>query len=892
MKLSLASAAVQGDNAGDALIEDAIRRLVIADKYERVPLLKSLTEEDFQAINSSDALIICGTNLYQRVFNCNLTIDTINKIKVPIIPMGIGSSASIGEIPVMSPEGVRAVRALHKRCSFSSVRDEASLRFLHSIGVRNTIMTGCPVLFHALRRPDFKHSGKGFTLTPRARLLHIDDYWNARQLETLDILCQRYNPTLVLQSPYDIPISEELVKRHNIDVLYDDEWQADVYVRKAIEQEMSFGFRLHFGMLSLSYGKPTFFIAHDSRVSEFCELVGIPYFDIKNYSDNSLLLQIDACSFNAESFMMRWTELAQEMNRFLKANGLSSRLDVGAMNKSHHTVQSNKSKKRILMLVDQRGWAFDNSARQIADLLRDDFRFDIRYVQDSPNINASNYDLLYVFYWGESYYKKFGFDSDNVIKELSSHRWEGGDPRVEQCTAGELVEKYLSDAGTILCTSLRLRDSISGFHPRVYHTPNGFDSKRFYYSHKRVGQMTIGWAGNIDDPVKGIKEILQPACQGRFKLLLASGDISGQKMNDFYNRLDVFAVASKNEGEPLTLIEAMAAGCFPVCTDVGIVPELIKPYKNGLIVTERSPEAFQRAFEWCESHLEQIRKAGEMNADLMRRERSWEVTAPFFKRAFTDALEYAQRHRFRNDDVSWDTPLVSFIRFCSIFQKYGLIQIHGITLRGRTSTIFTNVTEPVEYEGVENISHLSNPRIKELSEGMRFEDRTDLIEFLKNGPDEIALHGLYHTDYSKMTAEEQRQEIEEGLSILKDLFPYKPVKYFIPPFNRTNEDTFNICKDLKLNVISAEGMHLEAELNDLAIRPESWYRYHHHRFYPESTFRYYKLSFEGLDNALSRNFNILPRDKKLYPIEKKDSMITKTINSLAGFSKNLSNKLL
>jgi hypothetical protein len=37
-------------------------------------------------------------------------------------------------------------------------------------------------------------------------------------------------------------------------------------------------------------------------------------------------------------------------------------------------------------------------------------------------------------------------------------------------------------------------------------------------------------------------------------------------------------------------------------------------------------------------------------------------------------------------------------------------------------------------------------------------------------------------------------------------------------------------------VCAHRGVDLEQELNDFVIRPKQWYRYHHHRFYPESRF--------------------------------------------------------
>jgi glycosyltransferase involved in cell wall biosynthesis len=172
----------------------------------------------------------------------------------------------------------------------------------------------------------------------------------------------------------------------------------------------------------------------------------------------------------------------------------------------------------------------------------------------------------------------------------------------------------------------------------VYYTPNGYDPDLFFDKQTRSGALTIGWAGAPLDRVKGYYDILQPACQDRFELRVAGGELGHAQMNKFYNEIDVLAVASKHEGEPLTLIESMAAGCFPVCTDVGIVPELVETGVNGLIVN-RSPEAFRSAFEWCRSNTNFVRSAGSGNAQKMLRERRWTDCIPYFRRLFNETLD-------------------------------------------------------------------------------------------------------------------------------------------------------------------------------------------------------------------------------------------------------------
>jgi hypothetical protein len=212
--------------------------------------------------------------------------------------------------------------------------------------------------------------------------------------------------------------------------------------------------------------------------------------------------------------------------------------------------------------------------------------------------------------------------------------------------------------------------------------------------------------------------------------------------------------------------------------------------------------------------------------------------------------------RFRNDDVSWETPLDQFSKFCHVFRKFRLRQVHGITIYGSTRTVLLRGGTPVQYEGVEDIAKVPNSKIRELALNECFEQRTDIIGFLSNSIDEIALHGLFHTDYSMMDDDEQRKEIGEGLRILGRIFPRKEICYFIAPFNKTGEHTAAICGEFGLDLLAGTGVHLEEQLHRLRIVPDTWYRYHHHRFYRESTFTYYKLSVQSLERAFSKNFRV------------------------------------
>lgn len=68
-----------------------------------------------------------------------------------------------------------------------------------------------------------------------------------------------------------------------------------------------------------------------------------------------------------------------------------------------------------------------------------------------------------------------------------------------------------------------------------------------------------------------------------------------QDLAELYNSFDVFVLPSVSEGLPLVLLEAMAARCPIVATDVGGVKEVLTDGENGLLVFPRDPTALKEA---------------------------------------------------------------------------------------------------------------------------------------------------------------------------------------------------------------------------------------------------------------------------------------------------------
>ncbi|MCL5735673.1 MAG: hypothetical protein M1274_08840 [Actinobacteria bacterium] len=142
-------------------------------------------------------------------------------------------------------------------------------------------------------------------------------------------------------------------------------------------------------------------------------------------------------------------------------------------------MSSATSKPRVLMLADRPGWAFDVTAQAISRRLGDEFEFRVEYAELAPDLSECAFDL-YVFFWGETYHQRYVDDPRRVLKEISSHRWQ--DDHWGRLTAAQAVEKYLSDAGTLLTPSKRLQTIFAPYR-RVRHIQKGFEPSEFPPSH-------------------------------------------------------------------------------------------------------------------------------------------------------------------------------------------------------------------------------------------------------------------------------------------------------------------------------------------------------------------------------------------------------------------------
>ncbi len=73
--------------------------------------------------------------------------------------------------------------------------------------------------------------------------------------------------------------------------------------------------------------------------------------------------------------------------------------------------------------------------------------------------------------------------------------------------------------------------------------------------------------------------------------------VFGAAKHELWSRAHVLAMPTHWEGLPLALLESMAAGCVPVITPVGGIPDVVQDHVQGILVSPRDPAGLADALQ-------------------------------------------------------------------------------------------------------------------------------------------------------------------------------------------------------------------------------------------------------------------------------------------------------
>lgn len=323
------------------------------------------------------------------------------------------------------------------------------------------------------------------------------------------------------------------------------------------------------------------------------------------------------------------------------------------------TLSAEHRKPLIALIIDSESWAFANIAKQIVEKLSQKYEFRVIPTEVIPNINqvlimTEDCDIVH-FFWRESinlanseyfstYARSLGCSAEGfkerfiysrVItssvydhlflsdKEISDREWLYNRTLAGYTVCSEKLLQIYSNIPTYPAPSQLAQDGVdlTVFRPRNLSRFNELGSRA----------LRIGWVGNSKwaaekEDVKGLLSIIKPAiAQLQHEGLLIEtyfadrqeAFIPHSEMPDYYAKLDVYVCASKIEGTPNPVLEAMACGVPIITTDVGVVSEVLGTEQRKLIVQDRSVDAFKskirEVYERRESWLVQL-SAENLNA--------------------------------------------------------------------------------------------------------------------------------------------------------------------------------------------------------------------------------------------------------------------------------------
>lgn len=269
----------------------------------------------------------------------------------------------------------------------------------------------------------------------------------------------------------------------------------------------------------------------------------------------------------------------------------------------------------VAFLVDEPRWAFDRwTAALVAELHRAGV-CSTRYFRETLPKRVEE-DYICVCWWP---------DVDVVVSRLAPTQiilcrvadmvtWNRHAPAKWRARFQQLIPSVHTYVASSREIELELRDL--GVR-NVIRLGDCVDAARFCGKRfNPVAKPTIGWCGNPKAlewmgfaDVKGfsVVESLRSCSEVTLKVAV---DLPAEQMPQWYKCIDIYVCASRFEGTPLPVLEAMATGNIVISTMVGIVPELGSP---GVLPFDGTSSGLHAAIAAAISMRSQWAQLGAMN---------------------------------------------------------------------------------------------------------------------------------------------------------------------------------------------------------------------------------------------------------------------------------------
>ena len=301
-------------NAGDGFIYDSSIKLIGYNPKYIFSTREILTEEKINLINTTKLLIITGANIIKDRFEIitGFDLQTLMKIKVPIVLMGIGHyGLSQTNKNGFDTDSKYILTEILSRFPQISVRCNGSYKYIENCFnkiIKNIFNTSCPVIYNLDGvNKNFKKKNKYrqlvVTLTDRSNL--------KEQLPILNFAKNFFKSKiniLALHQNFENKNFENYAKSQGYEVFSSKNYENFIELYK--NTDIHFGNRVHAHLKCLSMGIPSFCTPFDLRQLYFSESIGLPL--IIKQTDDHLR------TFNFERFTSHQNQSKKIMDNFVK----------------------------------------------------------------------------------------------------------------------------------------------------------------------------------------------------------------------------------------------------------------------------------------------------------------------------------------------------------------------------------------------------------------------------------------------------------------------------------------------------------------------------------------------------------------------------------------------
>jgi len=350
------------------------------------------------------------------------------------------------------------------------------------------------------------------------------------------------------------------------------------------------------------------------------------------------------------------------------------------------------SKKRILLVSDVKGWGGWTRGEYIKKYLSDEFIIDLvdangferiaggidkegftindvkefqKTLVDKDFLNFKDfqefflsrkknikYDLYYLLFHtmlNKKSVKRLLRKGEKIATIVT------GFPTLKNCFGNNREEAYKNFLPLVRNCKGIFANSILGFNDlksiigkrgiKAYYCPRGVDENVFYPTDNGFNTNKKFTAAYVGKPVpeKGLNEIIKPACD-KLGINLIINDrnwtnaLGQDDMRNFYNKADVYIVASTIDGTPNPALEAAACGKPIISNKIGNMPEFINHDKNGFLLKERKVDFYVRFLQKMIDNRKKCYEMGREARQTILKSWTWEKVLENERNAFRGVL--------------------------------------------------------------------------------------------------------------------------------------------------------------------------------------------------------------------------------------------------------------